>query len=260
MSKMTTDEMHCNVYKTYNYDKFQFLEDNRHVKESRVKKIKESIDEVGLILQPVLVNEKYEIIDGQGRFNACKEKGLPIYYVVQKGLGIEECRWLNKGQENWRVWDWINSFADGGNVDYQRFRTFVNNSRLSLSFITPLAFDNYVHNGTHDQAIMDGKLKFSKRTANDARWVVDYLEEYIPIKKQLKGRADAWYGALIYSYQNLDTQQRNRLLDIVKKNVMFIECYTSMETNLQVFDTLFNKGLRKNNQIHLELSYRTEQI
>lgn len=67
------DKVIAKVYQTTNYDKFCFLEDNRAVKQSRVKKIKDSIDDVGYLYQPVLVNEQYQIIDGQGRFNACKE-------------------------------------------------------------------------------------------------------------------------------------------------------------------------------------------
>ena len=37
---------------------------------------------MGFIKNPIVVNEKMEIIDGQGRFEVCKEKGLPIYYNI----------------------------------------------------------------------------------------------------------------------------------------------------------------------------------
>jgi len=257
---MIMDKIYANVYITSEYSKFKFLEENREVKKRRVKRIKESIDGIGLILQPILVNEKYEIIDGQGRFNACVEMGLPILYVMQEGLGVDECRWLNVGQENWGLWDWINSYADGGNVDYQRFRTFVNATDFPLTYIEPLPFGECCYRPQNNKDIKDGHLKFTKQIADRIKWEVDYLTAFMPVKKKIKGRSDCFYGALVYAYRNLNTNQRNRLLDVVKKNTIFMDAHATMEGNLKMFDELYNKGLRKDSQIHLELSYRTENI
>ena len=70
------------VYSTTDYDSFAKLEGNRDVLQSRKNIIKESIEERGWIRNPVVVNEKMQIIDGQGRFEALKELGMPIEYVI----------------------------------------------------------------------------------------------------------------------------------------------------------------------------------
>lgn len=254
------DKILCHVYTTKDYGKFKFLEENREVKKRRVKKIKDSISDVGYVLQPILVNEKMEIIDGQGRFNACVELELPILYMVEEGRGIEECRRLNLGQENWTTWDWVNSYADGGNVDYQRFRTFVNGSQLSMDIILPLPFGWCVSNVSARSAVKDGRLHFSKATLDKVKWEADYLERFIPISKKMKGRKTNFFGALVYAYRNFDIPQRNRLFDVVEKNSLISEMYSSVELNLKAFDSAYNKGLQKSNRINLELLFRTDSI
>lgn len=65
MDKKTT-----NVYETTNYSKFKKMLDNREVSPNRVQKIVKSIDQVGYVMSPIIVNEKMEVIDGQGRLAA----------------------------------------------------------------------------------------------------------------------------------------------------------------------------------------------
>ena len=82
------------IYETDNYDKFKIIDGNRPIEHA--KKIVESIKEIGMLWQPVLVNERFEIIDGQGRYLASKTLGKKILYVVQPGLTIKHARCLNE--------------------------------------------------------------------------------------------------------------------------------------------------------------------
>lgn len=58
------------VYRTNNYDQFKRLVGNREVNPKRVKTIKKSVEEIGYIPNPIIVNENMEVIDGQGRLQA----------------------------------------------------------------------------------------------------------------------------------------------------------------------------------------------
>ena len=58
------------IYETTDYGKFKVLCGNRFVDHSDM--IVESIKSVGLLNSPIIVNDKYEIIDGQNRFDACR--------------------------------------------------------------------------------------------------------------------------------------------------------------------------------------------
>ena len=84
-----------NVMVTDEYDLFKTLEGNRRVLDLRARRIIRSIEKVGYVINPIIVNEKYEVIDGQGRLEALKRLNLPVYYIMIEGIGIEECRTLN---------------------------------------------------------------------------------------------------------------------------------------------------------------------
>lgn len=99
------------IYETDNYGMFKVLEGNRDI--THAKKIIKSIEEIGMLMRPVLVNERFEIIDGQGMFTACKYLHIPVRYVVQEGIGIRQAQYLNMYQTNWRVNDYIKSYSKG---------------------------------------------------------------------------------------------------------------------------------------------------
>ena len=49
------------VKRTNNYEKFKRLKGNREVSPTRIRKIVESINRVGYITSPIIVNEKMEV-------------------------------------------------------------------------------------------------------------------------------------------------------------------------------------------------------
>jgi ParB-like chromosome segregation protein Spo0J len=67
--------MELKVMETMDYNLFSKFNGNRDVKILHVNRIAKSMTEQFLI-KPIDVNEKYEVIDGQHRLEACKETGL----------------------------------------------------------------------------------------------------------------------------------------------------------------------------------------
>lgn len=99
------------IQSTTNYAMFKTLDGNRSVKDHRVDKIVQSIVDVGYITNPIIVNEKMEVIDGQGRLAALERLCLPVEYLVHEGIGIKECRSMNIHQSNWTDYDYVSSYA-----------------------------------------------------------------------------------------------------------------------------------------------------
>ena len=60
------------IFRTNKYEIFKQLKGNREVSPKRISKIINSIKEVGYIINPIIVNEKMEVIDGQGRLEALR--------------------------------------------------------------------------------------------------------------------------------------------------------------------------------------------
>ena len=75
------------VIQTNDYDIFQHIDGNRTVNQLHLKRLKDSINEE-YIPVPIVVNNRYQIIDGQHRFEAVKEMKKPVYFIKIQGLGL----------------------------------------------------------------------------------------------------------------------------------------------------------------------------
>lgn len=72
------DSKFANVYKTDNYKKFKKMLDNREVTKQRMTSIIRSIEAVGYIPSPIIVNEKFEVIDGGGGLPLPNRRNFPF--------------------------------------------------------------------------------------------------------------------------------------------------------------------------------------
>lgn len=111
------------VYSTNDYKKFQFLATNRELRLPHVEELKESIADHPLD-KPIDVNEKFEIIDGQHRYYAWMELGMPIIYIIHNGWGAKEVPILNTNQKNWNPSDFVKMYAESGNNHYIQYKEF----------------------------------------------------------------------------------------------------------------------------------------
>jgi ParB-like nuclease domain len=118
------DEVLCKVYTTTDYDKFKILAANRTVNKLHVMRIRDSMYKKRLIC-PIIVNEVFEIIDGQHRFSALKECGMHIDYIIVSGYGIYEVKVLNANMKNWSKKDYLDAFCDMGHPTYILFKRFM---------------------------------------------------------------------------------------------------------------------------------------
>ena len=114
------------VHTTKDYSLFKILNGNRDVNELHLRRLKESIKKNHLTTI-IMVNEKFEIIDGQHRFLVCQELKLPINYIVSKDYGLNEVQILNANMKNWSTNDYVNGYCDLGYEQYIIYRDFVAN-------------------------------------------------------------------------------------------------------------------------------------
>lgn len=251
--------MDYKIEKTMDYSKFKFNIQNRAVTKARVKKIQASIESAGYIMKPILVNEKCEIIDGQGRFYACKNLGMPIYYVVQAGIGVEDCRALNTSQTNWSAMDYIQSYAKGGDENYSRLQSLIDSSNLPFSTVVDIIEHKTSHNG-HLKDIKEGRFKISDGEKQQCKWVLDYVGMFKEDAKKINGTDNTFFLALAWAYRHLSIDERNRLAEVVKKNIYNFPSFSNIVDFLRYFDKFYNQGKRsKSTKINLELEYRTEK-
>ena len=104
-------EIYTNVMKSSNYDMFKIMEGNREINSTNLNQIILSMKEKQLVI-PIIVNEKFEIIDGQHRFSACKYLNLPVYFIISNGYDIEDVIRANvNGGRKWFDGDYLNKYC-----------------------------------------------------------------------------------------------------------------------------------------------------
>jgi len=112
------------VNQTTDYKKFKTLKGNRNVNRLHIKRLQKSFKQ-SYLLSPIIVNQNYEIIDGQHRFEAAKAENLPINFILCNDYGLTEVQLLNTNMKNWKKEDYLNAYCDLGYKNYLTFRNFM---------------------------------------------------------------------------------------------------------------------------------------
>jgi len=121
------------ILQTTNYDKFRDIRGNREINREHLKKLSNSIlDDNMLDLNPIIVNEKMEVLDGQHRLLACKSLGIPVSYVVAENGGIKEVRMLNSNIRNWTMKNYLDSYISRGMEEYIKLQKFMDKTGSTL--------------------------------------------------------------------------------------------------------------------------------
>lgn len=120
------------IRETNNYSMFKNMLGNREIKDTNYKKLLRSMSEKQLLM-PILVNEKFEIIDGQHRFTACKTLNLPVYYYVVPGYKIEDVKRANLVSCTWNLDDYLNLHFEMGKTEYSNFKEIIEKNKLKVT-------------------------------------------------------------------------------------------------------------------------------
>lgn len=149
------------IFKTQKYNKLQLIKENRPLNKRNLKKLRESIKNNGYkISNPIIVNKKGEIINGQHREFICEENGIPIYFsldVSDKNLKLMVDLQI---QEDWKLHNFIMSYTEIGIDDYVNFSNLIKDEDISISLGIWLLYGS--RNGDIQSQIRNGNLRCSK--------------------------------------------------------------------------------------------------
>lgn len=111
------------VHTTNDYFLFKSIDGNRNINSLHINRLKKSISEKYLFTV-IIVNENYEIIDGQHRFNVIKDLKLPLNYIKCNGYGLNEVHILNQNSKTWNADDYLTGYCNLGNKNYMIYKKF----------------------------------------------------------------------------------------------------------------------------------------
>ena len=258
--KAIQDEGNEITLNTRNYEIFKKLQGNRAVQEDRIKNIINSINEVGYIKSPIVVNEKMEVIDGQGRLEAAERLNLPIHYIIVPGIGIEECRAMNINQKSWGLTDYIKSYADMGEESFiliQKIIKEYEDSGFKLGlFFTALMKKN----AAPTKLIQNGTLNITKEDYKKAVERLDFVYNiYCKMDRSiLKGRNQELMQVLIYCYDYKEVDKTRLIKLITDKNKLnTLKGWANISQCFQSLEEFYNKGISK--KVYFDSYYKKEK-
>lgn len=226
------------IQETMDYDQFEFLSNNREANRSHIEALKRAFEEYGNLTktQPVLVNERFQIIDGQHRFVACQELGAPIYYTMVPGLGIQEARQMNILHRSWTPDDYARSYAVGGNKHYINFVNLKEDYGWSHSIIL-----DYV-NGDRKSKGMFAEFREGNMVINDLNAVKERLDMLKAVEEIVGPRLAAYkpFASAFLRVLSVDGFQFDRFLKKLIERPGDLKFFSTIEDNLRQLEEVYN--------------------
>ena len=248
-----------NVYVTRDYSIFKRLVGNRDIPESRISKIVESIQTIGWVHNPIIVNEKMEVIDGQGRLTALQRLGMAVEYVIAEGAGNKECIYMNMNMVNWKLPDFIKSYAEQGNINYQRLLALMEKyAGGNLDIISTAVYR--VSKSKH-RDIKQGTLQLTQEQYEAAIPRLEYIK---PLLEQLD--ANKLPGSLVtlmqtliyyYDYPEVD---KERLAYAVEKNIYNATPWVLNTDCEREVENAYNYGMKLEKKIFIAHLVKEERM
>jgi hypothetical protein len=175
----------------------------------------------------IIVNEKYEIIDGQHRFDVIQELGLPLHYFVCKGYGLDEVHILNQNSKTWNADDYLAGYCGLGYkayIDYAKFK-----EKYKLGHNECMSMLNGTQSKTSIEVFYKGdfKIKSLKEAENT-------IEKIMMIEPYYKGvRRRAFIFTMIALFKNpafnfSDFLQKLKLQPTALKDCVGTDAYLMM--------------------------------
>ena len=253
----------ANCFITKNYSQFKKTKGNRPINPSHVSKIKKAIAAKDLKL-PILVTKKMDIRDGHHTFQARKDLGLDIYYIVLDSNDAIDMSLLNSNRSGWSYSDYLNFFFTYQRKDYMILKSKVKEYEMPIQEAVAI-FNNQVRlkSNTMDD-FKEGRFKIPAggliafdQIANEMKYVNNVLDDSKTLKR---GFIRAYLVA-----NRCPKWDFNRFKAAMRSKGAKLLGAVSTEDYVSQFQVIFNTGLAPDKRIKLarffeDREYENERV
>lgn len=229
------------IYTTEDYFLFKPIEGNRNINLVHINHLKKSMKEQYL-RTVITVNEKYEIIDGQHRFEVIRELGLPLRYEVCEGYGLQEVHRLNQNSKTWNADDYLSGYCKMGLSDYEMYKDFQ---------------DQYGLGHGESMAILSGKNRknvyeefrtgtFKVINYDKSSEIADQIFRIAPYYEGFKRRSFVFAMVSLLDNENFDMEEFLQKLRL--QPMALVDC-TSQTQYLALIEKIYN--YRRRDKVNL---------
>lgn len=237
---MLTDKQIGVVYESANFEQFKCLDGNRNV--DIPTNLFNSMRDAGYKGAPIVVNEFMEVIDGQHRLSICEQLDIPVQYTIVSGLRIDDCIRLNATAHNWKLIDYIRSYAKRGFVNYiellKLLEEYVTKNQITAR-VAISVYQGYM-NSNNDKAITEGKLNGIGES--NARKILEFLKCFDTT--HVHGMRSVLYCGLVAFYQ-MDKIDNSIMIRQYEKYGREISGVSNTEDAVRQLEYVYNKNRKK---------------
>jgi len=245
------------VKDTKEYSKFKILEGNRVTDDNHIKRLQRLMLTSGNLTQqfPVVINQNWEVIDGQHRIKALEQLGWPVFYIVKEDLNLQDVRAINIGHRNWTWKDYAISFAELGNKNYERLLAL--HEEFGTAFHTLMQYTSLSHERsiTHNKGVTTsslgyrmGEFKLDEEQYNSSRVLLAQLEEAM----EVSGIKYRQFQSAMYWIMTEPSYDHARMLEKLEKyGAPHLNRARRVEDFLRALEDTYNTYVRDEEKVRL---------
>lgn len=200
----TYNKKFTEVLVTNDYSMFKKLEGNRALHKGNINNLKKSFSKKQIKI-PIIVNEKFEVIDGQHRLQVMTQLSLPVYYLILPNLNRSDTELINTSGANWTQQDYLKAYCELEIEPYQIFRDFIRKYNVTLN-IGKEFFYHYHKKQTAIHRFKEGSFK-----VYDLELSTKLMEQYLSFKGAQCFTAVSFVRALIKLMKHPDYSHERML-------------------------------------------------
>jgi len=231
------------VLKTNDYSMFKHMNGNRNINKLHLKRLTESMSEK-YIEVPIIVNQHYEIIDGQHRFEAAKELGKYVYYIKVRNLNLDDVHRLNTNSKNWTAEEYMQGYCELGLKDYLTYRNFKRNYGFGHNETNAILTNRARMSGSKNTDFNDGVFKIK-----DYDLAVKNAEKICMVREYYEGYKRRYFVyAMLELFENSDYSHVEFLNKLSFQSVKLQDC-TDVKGYLILIEDIYNFKRSKSNKV-----------
>lgn len=240
------------VKSTTDYSRFKFIRGNRPI-DKRVRKMIRAIKRKNMLADyPILTKPngdgRNEIFDGQTRFEAAKQLKLPVFYIESPHIEIGDVPEANCVQSPWRPKDYLHSFSERGNKNYQALRSFVAEFGLPITTSAMLLSGKRSESGSTTLGQDFRKGKFHVATEDHARRVAAFI---VALKQYIPFATDRCMALALAKVMEVQDFEPSRFLTKIKTNQGQLAKCANHEQYIRAIEDVYNYRVRANQLLPL---------
>jgi hypothetical protein len=234
----------ASIYSTEDYKIFRLLSSNRSVTESHVADLAAKMEVKNLLhLNPIIVNNNYDVIDGQHRLKAAEKLGVLVWYVKDDSVDHTDIAMLNSGNKNWAGVDYLKYYAKNGYPEYVKMLAFFEkNSHISVNILRRMG-----NRGTgYNDEFKEGRFKFNEE---EVQQFADYLNDIVNETGIEYLRSNYRFHLALRVVTTNKDYDHSRMMKKLERHFSSLRGCSSTESFLEMFEYIYNSSVHSQNRV-----------